>query len=156
MTTDAAMTRTVHRSTWEASADELQLVHRVLLNRVTLIAVAGEVDLATAPQLRAYCERHAPPESARHVVFDLSEVTFMDSSGFQILLDAHLAAARNGATVRVAALPPLVRRVFGVLRLGEHIPVHDTVRQALAAVLTAPGRARTPHRPTAQVEKTGA
>lgn len=125
---------------------ELQINHRVLLDRVTLVAVAGEIDIATAPHLRGYCERHARPGRGRHLVFDLTEVSFLDSSGVKVLVDAHLAARRHGGTVRVAALSPLVARVFGVLRLGDHIPVHTKVQQALAAVLAAPGRSRAPRR----------
>ncbi|MBO2448638.1 STAS domain-containing protein [Actinomadura barringtoniae] len=125
---------------------ELRIDHRVLLNRVTLIAIAGEIDIATAPQLRAYCERHARPDRGRHLVLDLTEVTFLDSSGVKILVDAHLAAEQHGTTVRVAAPSPLVTRVFDVLRLGDHIPVHTTVRQALAAALAASGPSRAPRR----------
>jgi anti-anti-sigma factor len=127
---------------------ELQINHRVLLDRVTLIAIAGEIDIATVPQLRGYCERHARPDRGRHLVFDLTEVTFLDSSGVRVLVDAHLAAGRHGPTVRVAAPSPPVTRVFDVLRLGDHIPVHTTVQQALAAVLVAPGRSRAPRRTT--------
>ncbi|MFC6879425.1 MULTISPECIES: anti-sigma factor antagonist [Actinomadura] len=127
---------------------ELQIDHRVLLDRVTLIAIAGEIDIATAPQLRGYCERHARPDRGRHLALDLTEVAFLDSSGVKVLVDAHLAAGAHGTTVRVAAPSPLVARVFDVLRLGDHIPVHTTVQQALAAVLVMPGRSRAPRRST--------
>ena len=72
--------------------------------------VYGELDIATAPELveiLARLRHHHHP-----VVVDLAEVTFMDSTGLTTLMDAQLAAQRNGWSFSVRRPSPAVRRVF--------------------------------------------
>jgi len=60
------------------------------------VDVSGELDLTTGERLeRALlaAEADAPPE----IVLDLARVTFFDSSGLQILLDADGARERRRA-----------------------------------------------------------
>ena len=72
--------------------------------------VYGELDIATAPELveiLARLRHHHHP-----VVVDLAEVTFMDSTGLTTLMDAQLAAQRNGWSFSVRRPSPAVTRVF--------------------------------------------
>jgi anti-anti-sigma factor len=55
---------------------------------VTTIALAGEIDLVAAPEVRTYVSG-ALAESPRRLVIDLSNVTFIDSTGVQALVVAH-------------------------------------------------------------------
>ena len=73
---------------------------------IPLICVVGELDLATAPQLSA-AARAALDQDHGRVVFDLSGLTFMYSSGLRVLLEI-----ANEATVSVRAASPAVRRVI--------------------------------------------
>ena len=50
----------------------------------TVIAVRGEIDMATCEQLRDAIEPHLGP--AQTIVLDLSEVRFMDSTSFAVLV----------------------------------------------------------------------
>jgi anti-sigma B factor antagonist len=83
-----------------------------------LLVVQGELDIATAPELVAMLERmrvHRHP-----VVLDLAGVTFMDSTGLTMLMDAWLESERDGWSFSVRAASPAVRRVValaGVERL---------------------------------------
>jgi anti-anti-sigma factor len=59
-----------------------------------VIAVGGELDLATAPQLEETllpCLR-----DGRHAVLDLRALDFMDSTGVRVIVAAHLAAQEHG------------------------------------------------------------
>jgi anti-sigma B factor antagonist len=83
-----------------------------------LLVLQGELDIATAPELSAMLSRlraHLHP-----VVLDLAEVTFMDSTGLTILMDAWIDAERDGWSFSIRAASPAVRRVValaGVERL---------------------------------------
>jgi anti-sigma B factor antagonist len=59
------------------------------------VAVAGELDLRTSPQLESTL-REAQLH-ARLVVLDAREVTFMDSSGVHVILDASQVSEWGGA-----------------------------------------------------------
>jgi anti-anti-sigma factor len=82
------------------------------------IAVRGELDLASAPQLAAALRRLAAP--GREVRIDLAGLVFMDSTGMRSILEANRDAQRDGWTLRLGRAQEPVQRVFtmsGVERL---------------------------------------
>ncbi len=72
----------------------------------------GELDIATAPELAGMLERLRRRNHA--VALDLTEVTFMDSTGLTTLIDARRAAERNGWTFSVRHASAAVRRVMAL------------------------------------------
>jgi anti-sigma B factor antagonist len=75
----------------------------------SVVRVEGELDLATAGELWAAVER-AVGDGGR-LVFDLSRVTFIDSSGLGVLIRAHQLLDGHGRLVVRAPLPQ-ARRLF--------------------------------------------
>jgi anti-sigma B factor antagonist len=63
-------------------------------DREVMIALEGELDLATSPQLEAACPEAA--RQARRVVIDLSGLSFIDSTGLRALLSANTSGQREG------------------------------------------------------------
>ena len=63
------------------------------------VTVHGEIDSATAPQLRD-CLLEALSRPAARVEVDLSRVTFLDSAGLSALAAAHRAARTTGRELR--------------------------------------------------------
>jgi anti-sigma B factor antagonist len=88
------------------------------LNGERLLVLQGELDIVTAPELDAMLTRMR--EHDHPVVLDLSDVTFMDSTGLTTLMDHWLAGERDGWSFSVRAASRSVRRVVelaGVDRL---------------------------------------
>jgi anti-sigma B factor antagonist len=104
----------------------------------TLVAVAGELDLLTAPPSRG--ELRALPGG--DVVLDLSGVRLFAAAGLRVLLDLQDRQARVGAQVVFAAAPPLARRVLCMTGLDRHLPMTATTDEAVAFVADAAARAR--------------
>lgn len=61
------------------------------------LIVSGEIDMATAPSIRAMLEPHI--EAGGPVTLDLSNVTFMDSTGIYALIDAAKSLGERGCLV---------------------------------------------------------
>jgi len=96
------------------------------------IKLAGEVDLATAPQLN---EVLANIWTESEILLDLSDLTFMDSSGVSAILA--FARSRNGAGPLVMVDPPAeIERLFELTCLEQHpkVEVRHTRSQAAAPV----------------------
>ncbi|MEO8693669.1 MAG: STAS domain-containing protein [Acidimicrobiales bacterium] len=72
-----------------------------------VLHVAGEVDLSNAPQLRRAIESMRVANPAR-LVLDVRELTFMDSSGLAVLLQA---AAKLDALVLRHAQSSIIRLI---------------------------------------------
>jgi anti-anti-sigma factor len=85
----------------------------------TVIAIAGEVDLETADDVRSVgvLAVHAPTVST--VVLDLSAVTFLDSSGIGALMDVRNAGTTVGVEVRIDSAPDRVARVLAIAGLAD-------------------------------------
>jgi anti-anti-sigma factor len=77
------------------------------------IVAAGEVDLATAGELREQITVLLDV-GWRDVLTDLREVTFMDTSGVHVLLDANLRAQAEGVKLTVLVEPGPVRELLRI------------------------------------------
>ena len=95
-----------------------------------VVAVAGEIDVATAPELeRALHDAGV----AKRVVLDLSECAFIDSSGLRTLLGARSAAATAGGSLVLVVSDPGIMRVFEVTGLGDLLEIHATLAGAVSS-----------------------
>ncbi len=77
------------------------------------LALAGELDLAGAPQLERSLqelERQRP----RRVVIDLAGLSFIDSTGLRVLLQAQARLGEQGSELLLRPGEPAVQRVFDV------------------------------------------
>ncbi|MEU1940489.1 STAS domain-containing protein [Streptomyces coeruleorubidus] len=78
--------------------------------------------------------RRRPADIARpRIVVDLSRVTFMDSSGMNILIAAHQAASSAQGWLRMAGARESVLRVLQPVGVDQVIGCHPTLEQALTA-----------------------
>jgi anti-sigma B factor antagonist len=96
-----------------------------------VLALAGDIDINTAPQVR---DRLAGLQAAGQtsIVVDLAEVTFLDSSALGALVAAHQELAAAGGSLRLAAPRAHVQKVFRITRLADVIPLFDSVESACA------------------------
>ena len=85
----------------------------------TVVAVTGELDLLSAPQLRTALDALLPA-NARHIAIDLTNATFMDSAGVHAVLDA---SHRAGGHLAVICPKGPVRQVIELLGLTEMLNV---------------------------------
>lgn len=106
---------------WLRPQDLLEIDERRVGHRL-VIALRGEVDLATVDQLREALGRGSAAGVAE-VWLDLTEVEFMDSTGLTAMLQAH-----QDGVPRLALICPdgPVRRLLEVAGMERVLPVHRT------------------------------
>jgi anti-anti-sigma factor len=102
---------------------------------VQVIAVRGELDLGTAPDLEPPLEE-AMAHGKGPVLVDLSDCEFIDSTGIALIVRAwqRLDGAEGGRDLLVCSHNDQVRRVLEVTGLELSIPVHRTREEALASL----------------------
>jgi anti-anti-sigma factor len=86
-------------------------------NGSSVVVVAGEIDMATAPELANVLNDFAQES----VIVDLSAVTFMDSSGLATLADANKRMRHAGGRLAIDRVQPSVQRVLEITHLTELI-----------------------------------
>jgi anti-anti-sigma factor len=82
-----------------------------------LVAVVGEVDLATAHLLRDRLLGVLREQTPAVIDVDLAGVTFLDCTGISALVAVRNAARHTGRQVRVTHPHPVVRRVLDMTGL---------------------------------------
>ncbi|HEX5587798.1 MAG TPA: STAS domain-containing protein [Acidimicrobiia bacterium] len=86
-----------------------------------LVAVRGEIDMASAPQLRELLES-AIEGGVTRVVLDCRGLEFLDSSGIGVLVAARKRLGDAGELV-IDSPPAHVRKVLDITGVGDHLTV---------------------------------
>ncbi|MFD9465915.1 STAS domain-containing protein [Streptomyces sp. NPDC060027] len=115
----------------------LSVTRSTTADGITVLALRGEVDFTTGAEIQCAL-LDSEGEANRHTVMDLSQVTFMDSTGIDALVGAHQAAAAIQGWVRVAGPTPPVLRVLQIVGLDTVITCYPTLQQALSNCCDAP------------------
>src|SRR5947207_8229249 len=103
-----------------------------------IITPAGELDLATAPQLREFLLALLPAHPA--LVINLDQVSFCDATGLGVLAGAANRAHASGASLHLVCSRPGIRRLFELTGLARRLPLARTLDEALAARTRPPAR----------------
>jgi anti-anti-sigma factor len=91
----------------------------------TVLAVAGEIDLQTAPALAAAIDE-ALAAGAAELWVDLTATQFMDSSGLHALVTAHRRIQELNRRLAVICRPGQpVRRLFEIVGAADVLPLYD-------------------------------
>lgn len=106
-------------------------VHRVGDNTAggtAVVAPSGDLDMAVADQLRD-CLSEIIGTGPRHLIIDLTRVTFVDSTILGVFVGARNRLGEG--RVRLVATDPAVLRIFHVTGLDQVFTFHRTRDQAL-------------------------
>jgi anti-sigma B factor antagonist len=97
----------------------------------TVMTVGNEIDAFTAPGFRVALVG-AIEKGCDHLVVDLTNVTFLDSSGINALVGTAKVAARNGTSLRVVVSRPSVVKPLLITGVNRIVALYDTLPEALS------------------------
>jgi anti-anti-sigma factor len=106
-------------------------------NGVSVVRLSGEVDVSRAPALRRSLNRAVDNRDVG-LVIDLTEATYLDSAGVNILFE--LADAMGRRQLALALVVPdrgLVERVVSLVDLGSVTRLHRTAEAAVGEIRAA-------------------
>jgi anti-sigma B factor antagonist/stage II sporulation protein AA (anti-sigma F factor antagonist) len=111
---------------------DVEIVHDAA---APIVRIRGEVDLSNTDAIRSEVIDALGP-AASGVVLDLTETTYLDSSGVRMLFDlAERLQSRRQRLGLVVTEAALVRRVLVLTKLDDAVPLHGSVEAALAAIV---------------------
>jgi anti-anti-sigma factor len=99
---------------------------------VVSVAVAGELDLATARRLESTI-RGAEMARPLLLIIDLSQLRFIDSTGLRTIIAAHTRAHEDGRRVAIIPGPEPVQKVFQLALLEKRLNFIDDASEATGA-----------------------
>ncbi|MET7458118.1 STAS domain-containing protein [Streptomyces sp. NPDC005574] len=112
------------------SQTRLTVSERTTPDGVRILTPVGEIDYTTADALRQALT--APDDPNRCTVIDFHGVTFMDSSGINVLVAANNAARAGNGWLRLAHTPRPIFQLLHVVGLDDVLPLYATLEDALA------------------------
>lgn len=84
-------------------------------NDTTIVILSGEVDLSNSPVLR----KKLLGLINTNILVDLSDVTYMDSSGLATLTEAMQRISKNNRTFKLTGVKGAVKNIMEIARLNE-------------------------------------
>jgi anti-sigma B factor antagonist len=88
-----------------------------------VLVVAGEIDAHSAPSLAEYLD--PLPDSSGDIVLTMTDVSFMDSSGLRVLVDAQRRLDAGGRRLIIDRPSRQVARLVEISGLGGHFVIRE-------------------------------
>jgi anti-sigma B factor antagonist len=98
----------------------------------TIVTVAGEIDITTAAELRTRLFELAA--SGMPIVADMSQVSFIDSTGLGVLVGTVKRATASGGFFHVVSDQPNIWQLAHLTGLDSQIPLVRTMGEARQAL----------------------
>ena len=111
-------------------AIEFEITDHKVDDDTHVVAVAGEIDLFTAPEFKQRMSELIDAGRSRLVV-DLSETTFIDSSSLGVLIGAHRRLKLRGGALLVVCENEAIAKTFKITGLDGVFTIAPTVEAAL-------------------------
>ena len=101
-----------------------------VIENVLIVRLSGELDHHEAKTLRTAWQKKLVEEQVQHVILNLKEVTFMDSSGIGVLLGRYKEIMKLGGQLVVCSVNPAIQRIFEMS--GLFTIIHQAENEQLA------------------------
>ena len=99
-------------------------------NNVTIVAVEGEIDVETSPQLRERFDELLA-QGEHNFVIDLGGVDFIDSSGLAAFVRLFKRVRVGEGDVKLCCIRPEILKIFELTRLNRVFDIFDTRAEAV-------------------------
>ena len=104
----------------------------------TVVHLGGEIDVYTAPLVREKLDEQIQA-GRTNLVVDLTDVTFLDSTGLGVLVGRLKLTRTRGGSMRLVGKDDRVLKVFAITGLDKVFEIHPDLDSALASGHAAAG-----------------
>lgn len=107
--------------------------HIVKVEDYSILTLSGEIDVFSAPQFKQ-AVNSIVEGIENHLIVDMNNVKYMDSSGFGILLSALKKLRPVGGTVNLIGCAAPIERVLKITKLDTIFNMYTSVGDAINAI----------------------
>jgi anti-sigma B factor antagonist len=113
---------------------DFDLTTQALGDGTFVVALSGEIDLYTAPELKAELLRLVA-EEPRRIVVDMTDATFVDSTTLGVLLGAVKRLRLQGGELEIVCSDLNIRRILSITLLDRAFTIYESLDEALRSQL---------------------
>jgi anti-anti-sigma factor len=97
---------------------------------ILIITLEGELSIFFKEEVENIVQESIEKDMYKFI-FDLSNVSYIDSSGLSILILAGNTAFKNGHKVRLVSPTAQVKYVIDIARIGQILSYHESIEEAI-------------------------
>ncbi|WIF94329.1 anti-sigma F factor antagonist [Caminicella sporogenes] len=103
-----------------------------IIDKNLLVHFDGELDHHSAEEVREDIDSKIDANNIKNLIFDMSNMKFMDSSGIGVVIGRYKKISKLGGKVVVTCLNPHVDKIFQMSGIYKIIDKYETNEEALA------------------------
>ena len=100
-------------------------------NQKLIVKIDGDIDHHTCEEIRNRVDQEIMKKKPRGVIFDMENVSFMDSSGVGVIIGRYKLVHSNGGTTSMLNVKPPIKRICEICGLQKIIPIYQDKNQAI-------------------------
>ena len=97
-------------------------------NKILTLKIIGDIDHHGASSVREYADLLIFEKRPRLLLFDLSQVEFMDSSGLGLILGRYTVASELGCEMKIYKPAPSVLRILNLAGIERLIKIEGEIK----------------------------
>ena len=109
----------------------MEQVHYELQGQSLIVYVTKELDHHAVIDLRATSDKLIQAGNVKHIIFDFSDVDFMDSSGIGLIMGRHKKVMFLGGKTAVTGVGKNIDRIFRMSGLYQIVEKYVTPQEAV-------------------------
>jgi len=102
-------------------------------NDVVILDISGKLALGEGDTQLIGTTREALTEGKKNLLFNLSDVTYVDSAGLGALISCYSSAAREGGRLKLLHLTRKIQDLLAITRLITIFEIYNDEREAVAS-----------------------
>lgn len=110
----------------------LSVTSNILSDNRAVVTATGELDVSSSTILKSELTDHIS-QGRVHVIIDMSNVTFVDSSGLSVLVTGLKRTVESGGSLRLVITAESVMRIFQITALDQAFDIFADLETALSA-----------------------
>lgn len=102
-----------------------------MMPKTEVLTLSGEIDLYRSPEVKELLQPFVEGQAPR-ILIDFSAVTYIDSSGLAVFIEALQKVLARGGSIALFGLQDSVRSIFEIARLDQVFPIFPDEARAQA------------------------
>ena len=113
--------------------EKMQITSYIKNDNIFIVKLSGEVDLYNANKLKDNIFTHLRNSTARKVIINLDEVTYIDSTGIGTLISVKQMISGANGELRLIHVTNSVKKIFELTKLNMLFKILDDEEAAIAS-----------------------
>jgi stage II sporulation protein AA (anti-sigma F factor antagonist) len=120
---------------WDEGVNNLSLhLETEIHGSILLVRLSGELDHHAAGKMRSQLEELMKDQRIKHLVLNLKQLSFMDSSGLGVILGRYKQLSSKNGQMVVCSMSPTVYRLFELAGMFKILTVKESEEEALSSL----------------------